>query len=183
MLTSSIPHVCSRTSERLFLAFCMAAFVTLAGTFQGSLVTVYSTLFYFPDINTLEQLADTRIPILTRYLDLSSILFPRSWVLKYYRFEAFKNDVFTNESSSGRSRLQDMVKIYSEKEEINVLIATHGRVAGLTRISAMDMDNKTSIFDNRGNNLLHVVKECVRTYGLCFMVPKASAFADSMNQV
>lgn len=76
-----------------------------------------------------------------------------------------------------------MVKIYSGEEEINVLIAKYGKVAGLTRMSSMDMDHKTNIYDNRGNNLLHIVSECVRTYGLSFMIPKSSAFADNMNQV
>lgn len=66
MLTASIPRISEATCERIFLAFSMAAFVTLAGTFQGTLVTVYSTLFFFPNTNTLKDLAETGMPILTR---------------------------------------------------------------------------------------------------------------------
>lgn len=53
----------TRGIERILLTACLLANLILMGTFQGSLTTSFSTVTYYKDINTLEELDATGLPI------------------------------------------------------------------------------------------------------------------------
>ncbi|GLV44094.1 Ionotropic receptor 100a [Carabus blaptoides fortunei] len=152
------------TSERIFMSACLMAFSTLVGTFQGSFVIMYSTKFFYPDVNTLEQLAQINMPIVTR-------------------FEGIKQDVFSDDSNPTVIKLKNMLMVYKQKQEINLGIVRYANMSGLIRKSSMDLENKTNFYDSQGSNLLYIIKECARTYNLAYMFPTASAFAPGINRI
>lgn len=52
-----------RNIERILLTACLLANLIITGTFQGSLTTAFSTITYYKDISTLEELDATGLPI------------------------------------------------------------------------------------------------------------------------
>lgn len=75
MITSSLFRLPTINSERMFLATCLTAFVTIVGAFQGSLVGVFSAQLFYKDINTLEELSWTQTQIKSGFLFLIGEVF------------------------------------------------------------------------------------------------------------
>lgn len=112
-------------SERVFLVFCMMAIVTFLGAFQGSLITIFSSPSRYPDIKTLDQLADKNYPI-------------------YTRFEGIKNDIFGDDSSNPTIRkLRNLVAINRGNLSADRMIVMYGNMAGVLRRSSVVLDNRT----------------------------------------
>lgn len=125
MIVNSFPRLPSIASERIFLVFTMMAFVTFLGAFQGSLMTILSKPSFYPDVTSLEQLAATDYPILTR-------------------FEAIKNDMFGDDPTNPITvKLRKMVKLNTDKLSAEALIARDGNCAGILRRSSAEIENKT----------------------------------------
>lgn len=125
MIATSFTRSPVITSEKVFLVFCMMSIVTFLGAFQGSLMTIFSTPSYYPDVKSLDQLAEKNFPI-------------------YTRFEAIKNDVFGDDSTNPTVvKLRKMVQINKQKVDTNSMIAKYGNCAGLSRRSSLHLDNST----------------------------------------
>lgn len=54
----------SHNVERILMTFCLMANLIIIGTFQGTLTTSFSTVTYYKDSNTLEEVDATGLPIL-----------------------------------------------------------------------------------------------------------------------
>ena len=65
MISGPSKDMPNRGSERLFLTACLLLNLVIAGTFQGSLYTSFSTVSYYKDISTLDMLDKTGLPIVT----------------------------------------------------------------------------------------------------------------------
>lgn len=53
-----------RNIERLLMTSCLLANLIITGTFQGSLTTAFSTVTYYKDINTLQEVDATGLKII-----------------------------------------------------------------------------------------------------------------------
>lgn len=125
MIATSYTREPTILSERLFLVFCMMAIVTFLGAFQGSLITIFSTPSHYPNVKTLDMLADKNYPI-------------------YTRFEGIKNDMFGDDSNNPTiKKLRNLVAINKSNTTTDKLIVKYGNVAGVLRRSSVDLDNKT----------------------------------------
>lgn len=56
-------HLPLRNVERIMMTSCLLANLIITGTFQGTLTTSFSTVTYYKDINTLQELDATGLPI------------------------------------------------------------------------------------------------------------------------
>lgn len=58
--SNQMPH---HNVERILLTFCLLANLNIIGIFQGSLTTAFSTVTYYKDINSLQEVDDSSLPI------------------------------------------------------------------------------------------------------------------------
>lgn len=165
MITSSLFRLPIITSERVFLAMCLMAFVTLVGAFQGSLIGVYSTPMFYKDVDTLEELSQTETQIKSEYM-------------------FFINDVFSDLSYPVIAKLKSMISFYNDNVSITHRVANQKNFATLVRKSEVQIDNHTTTyFDSKGMNLIHMVKECPRSYNLAYPFPVNSALLPVLNMI
>lgn len=165
MITSSLFRLPTITSERVFLATCLMAFVTLAGAFQGSLIGVYSTPMFYKDIETLEELSETPTKIKSSYM-------------------FFIDDVFSDMTYPVIARLKRMISFYDDPVSITFRVATQKNFATLVRQSEVEVDTSTTTYyDANGINLIHMVRECARSYSLAYPFPVNSPYAPCMNNI
>lgn len=75
ILVSSFTRTPKLLSERLFLSVCMLSMITFFGAFQGSLVTILTSPVFYPDIQTLKELSESKIKILTQFEDFKEETF------------------------------------------------------------------------------------------------------------
>lgn len=139
-------------SQKIFLAFCMYFCVIMSAIFQSSLVTSYSSASYYPDLNTMEDVLASNLPI-------SSTL-----------------DVFSYNSSSETIRRLRQKQISSKGKVSLEEAAYHRSVAALERKLDAEFYIGTKYYDNAGNPLLHVVKECTASYFVSMAVQRGSPF-------
>lgn len=165
MITSSLFRLPTITSERVFLAMCLMAFVTLVGAFQGSLIGVYSTPMYYTEVETLEDLSRTETKIKSEYM-------------------FFIDDVFSDVSYPVIAKLKSMISFYNDTVSITKRVAEQKNFATLVRKSEVQIDNSTTTFyDSHGVNLIHMVKECPRSYNLAYPFPINSAILPMLNMI
>lgn len=165
MITSSLFRLPTITSERVFLAMCLVAFVTLVGAFQGSLIGVYSTPMYYKEVETLEELSRTETKIKSEYM-------------------FFIDDVFSDVSYPVIAKLKSMISFYNDTVSITKRVAQQNNFATLVRKSEVQIDNSTTTFyDSHGVNLIHMVKECPRSYNLAYPFPINSAILPMLNMI
>ncbi|GLV43562.1 Ionotropic receptor 100a [Carabus blaptoides fortunei] len=165
MISSSLFRLPTITSERVFLAFCLMAIVTLVGAFQGSLTGIYSSPMFYKDIDTLEKLSETKTKIKSSY-------------------KLFIDDVFSDMTYPVIARLKRMISFYDDPVSITIRVATQKNFATLVRQSEVDIDTSTTTYyDANGINLIHMVKECARSYSLAYPFPVNSPYAPRMNNV
>lgn len=146
-------------SQKIFLAFLMSFCLIMSAIFQGSLVTSYSSELYYPDLNTLEDVAASNLPISTTL------------------------DVFSHNSSSETIRKLRQKQISLRGKSSLDEAAFHRTVAALERKLDAEFYIGTRFFDNAGNPLLHIVKECTASYFVSFAVPYGSPFLYEFNRL
>lgn len=149
MVSASVkfPHL---DSQRVFFASCMFFSIIITGTFQGSLVTSYTTTSYYRNINSLQQLDESGLRIGTASMGLA--------------------DVFVNDSSLGRSLKSKVVIINSNNTMHRA--AYQKDLAVLERKEDAKMRIKLEFTQQDGFELVHLVKECPRSYYLSYIVAR-----------
>lgn len=99
ILSSSLPQLPIKTSERLFLTACLLAFVTITGAFQGSLVSVFSATVTYKEINTLEDMSWSNKKIISAYPFLLE-------------------EIFYDETNPQMGRLKNMLQFWNGSEDV-----------------------------------------------------------------
>ena len=149
-----VPH----RAQFIFLSGCMIFSIVLLGIIQGFLYTSFATTSFEADINTLEGLDKSGLPI------ASSALF---------RFISDNTDIIKNLRRKSVPRPDD---IFEQIVNYRNIVSTDAR-------SLLDLVIKTRYMDHEGLPLLHIVNECFTTFMITNIVPKGSAFLTVFNSV
>ncbi|XP_033606062.1 uncharacterized protein LOC111875685 [Cryptotermes secundus] len=149
-------------SERIFVSSCLLVGVLIVTAIQVTLVTEISSPNYYPDINTLEQLEESGLPISTSYQNLV--------------------DIFNYSDSPIMTSLAKKVRLESNNYGIKERIAHKMDYAAVTTLSNAQhfLKRYTGPSDNP---LLHAVRETPRGYFLSYVVPKHSPYVRHLNYV
>lgn len=149
-------------SERIFVSSCLLVGVLIVTAIQVTLVTEISSPNYYPDINTLEQLAESGLPIATSYQNLA--------------------DIFNDSDSPIMTSLAKNVRLESNNYGIKERIAYKMDYAAITTLSNVQhfLRRYTGPSDNP---LLHAVQETPRGYFLSYVVPKHSPYVQQLNYI
>jgi hypothetical protein len=146
-----------RTGEFLFLATCMVFSIIILGVFQGSLFKNYTTTTYYADIDTLEEIDQSGLPV----------------AMPAWRFVKADSDLMR--------RLLN--KTIPKSEDSIDFVAYQRNIAMCEVKSYAQFFMKTRYVDNDGLPLLHIVDECLATFLLGTVMPKHSAFLTVFNNV
>ncbi|PSN55153.1 Ionotropic receptor [Blattella germanica] len=153
-LSLSVVRMPRSVSEKSLLISCLAFGMIISALFQSRLVTVISKEDFAPDINTLEELAESGLSVGTRSLNL------------------------LDESPL----LKNKLLLLSTEDSVIGNIAFRRNIAGMTRLSSAQI-HVLEYLNNDGSPQLHIVKECLRFYALAYVVEKGSPLLKRMNQI
>jgi hypothetical protein len=139
--------------ERILMAACLLANIIVVGTFQGFLSTAFSTTSSFKDINTLEELDQSGLPIGTASVGLL--------------------DIFGTESGNPLlDSLRAKMKLLVKKNFNDTARAR--KICAVDRKADISITIKTKFQTPEGQLLMHVVDECPRAYHLAYIMHKDS---------
>jgi hypothetical protein len=130
--------------------------IIILGVFQGSLFKNYTTTTYYADIDTLEEIDQSGLPV----------------AMPAWRFVKADSDLMR--------RLLN--KTIPKSEDSIDFVAYQRNIAMCEVKSYAQFFMKTRYVDNDGLPLLHIVDECLATFLLGTVMPKDSAFFDSFQQ-
>lgn len=146
-------------NERIFItSVCMFSMIFVS-IYQSSLATVFIKPIYYKDINSLEQLDESGIPIVVKYV-------------------GFLTDTFPENSSRKDQSLHDKMRLYNGTTAALALVNLT-EIATITRKVTVKLDN-TEYFEKKQ---LHLVPECPRKYNLAYVVRKHSPFLERFNSL
>jgi hypothetical protein len=149
-------------SQRIFASSCLLVGVLIVTAIQVTLVTEISSPNYYPDIDTLEELAESGLPIATSYQNLV--------------------DIFNDSDNPIMMRLAKNVRLESNNYGIKERIAYKMDYAAITTLSNVQHFLKKYVgpYDNA---LLHAVPETPRGYFLSYVAPKHSPYVRHINHM
>lgn len=156
ILVSAPLKICFKKQHRVFLFSCLIFNLVITNIFQGTLV-IYSTVSYFRDIDSLEDLDNSGLKILTTL------------------------NIFDYADSEGLNRLRRKI-LYSGGSNIN-RTAFKRDVSVIERKQDAKFLMNTVFLGHDGRPLLHITSFCPITYSVAFIVPKGSPFLDVFNRV
>lgn len=145
--------------HKLFLSACVLFVVIISSIFQGSLVTSFSTITFYPDMSTLEAVDKSGLPISTNL------------------------EILHTDNSS------EIIRSLGQKQIISAGIwslkrAAHKRdVVGLERKSDAKFYILQKFINDDGTPLLHIVPECVASYSVSFVVSKGLPFLHKFDYI
>ncbi|KAH0819030.1 hypothetical protein GEV33_003761 [Tenebrio molitor] len=157
ILLGTPTKVVPRTGQYLFLAACMVFSIIILGVFQGSLFKNYTTTTYYADIDTLEELDQSGLPV----------------AMTVWRFMKADSDLMRRLQNKTIRKYQNSIDS----------VAYQRNIAMCETKSYLQFLMKTKYVDNDGSPLLHVVDECLTTFLMGNLMPKGSAFLTVFNNV
>jgi hypothetical protein len=167
---SRVPIV---TSQRIFLGSCLVFGLVLTSAMQSMLVTAMTKPYYYPDINTLEELEASGLSIYTKSPSLIDTFGPAQ----------INSRVTTYDINPTMDRLSRRVKVAVSTINLWRVAYTERNVA----VVAREMDYRDgAVLDkyrsSEGSLLLHAVKECPRHYFLGYLMPRGSPYLPYINK-
>ncbi|KAJ3652666.1 hypothetical protein Zmor_018611 [Zophobas morio] len=158
-LLHGIPVKISPLTKQIpFLVSCMGFNIIIIGLVEGTLYRSLTTVSYYNDINTLEELDQSGLPIAPTFF------------------------TFTADTSKVMKNLKQR-KVRPTRESILDIVAYNRSIAKLERKRDIMWVLKTNFVDDEGEPLLHIVDECFTTFYISFIVPKNSIFLPTFNDV
>ncbi|PNF15817.1 hypothetical protein B7P43_G09893 [Cryptotermes secundus] len=160
------------SSQRIFLGTCLIFGLVLTSVMKGMLVTGMTKPYYYPDINTLEELYASDLTI---YTDSPSLMDTFGIPHLNRTFRMF--DI--NPTMDGLSR---RVQAVLSTVDFWGAIATERNAAAMARKSDYQFGvPQTKYQASDGSPLLHVVRECPRHYLLGYLMPRGSPYLSRVN--
>ncbi|KAG7203004.1 hypothetical protein KM043_010132 [Ampulex compressa] len=150
-------------AQRAFLCGTLFFGLIVTGLYQSCLVSSLSKPPHFPDLETLEDVANSNLSIVTKY-----------WNLKL--------NTFTEDTSLGM-RLSRKIEVVSSDKPTNHMVAYKKNVIALGRYSSVKLENLTAYYDKDGNDLLHIVEECPATYMISYVLRLYSPYRERINEL
>lgn len=152
------------SSQRIFLGSCLVFGVVLTTSMQGMLVTAMTKPYYYPDINTLEELDSSGLTI---YTNSPSII-----------------DTFgTSHINPTMDSLSRKVQTAVNTTDLWDVVAKERNCTAMVRKSDYQYGVPLSRYRaSDGSFLLHVVRECPRRYLLGYLMPTGSPYLPYINE-
>ncbi|XP_076166268.1 uncharacterized protein LOC143146143 [Ptiloglossa arizonensis] len=144
--------------ERLLLMCSLWLSLILNGVFTSQLASTFSKRLYYNDIDTLEELEESGLTILTNWRDII-------------------DDALTDSTSPLIKRLHMRME-YANDTEIDRRLFETKDAASLQQLTTLPFT-----YDEYQRQKLHVVKECPKVYILANIITKGSPFRDRINSI
>ncbi|XP_076656655.1 uncharacterized protein LOC143361274 [Halictus rubicundus] len=144
--------------ERLFVICSLWLGLILNGVFTSQLAASFSRLHYYDDIDTLEQLEESGLAILTSSRDIIE-------------------DALTDTTSPILKRLRDRM-MYANETEINRRLFRSKDAAYLYQLTILPFK-----YNEYQRRKLHIMKECPKDYILAHIIPEGSPFLGRVNNI
>lgn len=148
-------------SQRAFLFGTLFFGLIIVDLYQSYLVSDLSNPFHYPELNTLEDVANSNLTIVTKYYNLKEHTFAENTTLD--------------------KKLRSKTKIIISDKPINDLVAFGKKVIAIARYSSVKLDDLSKYYDADGNELLHQVEECPTTYLLSYVMSLHSPYRERVN--
>lgn len=161
-ISISIPiRLVTSSNHRIFFVACMIFNIIIIGTFQGTLVTSFSTTTHYPDIDTLEQFDQSGLYVLTATRGVQT--------------------VFGDDGSEFFRNLNGKVKIVPKLKNAFMKIAYERNMASLDRRADAVLKIQMNYTSEDNVELIHIVKECPRSYHFTYIMPRGSPYVHVFN--
>ncbi|XP_043505701.1 uncharacterized protein LOC122526386 [Polistes fuscatus] len=146
---------------RVFLCSSLLFGLVIAGLYNNWLMWTLSKPLRYPEINTIEDVADSNYTIVTKYLNL-------------------KEDTFIGDDPLDR-KLRNKISVLNSDKPTNYFVAFDRSFIALGRFTSIKLENNSVYYDDDGNKLIHVVEECPMTYTLSYVIKLNSPYTDRIN--
>ena len=149
-------------SERMFLAPCMFFSIVMTCIWQGSVFNRLKSPLHYRDIDTLEELDESGLPILTMEQELYDLF-----------------DLIDTPTTKRLSKRLTFTNLPDSVDLIQV-VADHRNFSLLLSLIEIETLLDTYPINTR---LLHCVQECPIIYFSSYMVPKGSPYLKDINTI
>jgi hypothetical protein len=149
--------VVPKFGQSFFLIACMVFNIIIIGVIQGSLFTNFSTTMFYADINTLQELDESELPI----------------AMGFWNFIKADSDLI---------RSLENKTVYKPHNSLDV-VAYQRNLSSCEGKLYTEFLLKMKYVDQDGLPLLHLLNECLSTFVLANIVPKGSAFLTVFDNV
>ncbi|XP_055389949.1 uncharacterized protein LOC129618941 [Condylostylus longicornis] len=147
-------------SGRIFLLSVSIVSVIFGAIFESSLATVYTKPLFYPDINTLQQLAKKGYKIL-------------------YKYESMKDDLFPKNVSATYDYLDSKMTLSNKNVSLVKSMVEKKNFASVNRWLGLQLQD-SNYFTRK---VLHVIPECPKLYMLSYVLQKNSPYAERINNL
>jgi hypothetical protein len=149
--------VVPKFGQSFFLIACMVFNIIIIEVIQGSLFTSFSTTMFYADINTLQELDESELPI----------------AMGFWNFIKADSDLI---------RSLENKTVYKPHNSLDV-VAYQRNLSSCEGKLYTEFLLKMKYVDQDGLPLLHLLNECLSTFVLANIVPKGSAFLTVFDNV
>ncbi|KAH0821647.1 hypothetical protein GEV33_001144 [Tenebrio molitor] len=157
VLAGTPTQIVPNNGQSFFLVSCMIFNIVILGVIQGSLFTNFTTTTHYADINTLQELDESELPI----------------AMSLWQFLQVDSDLIR--------RIQN--KSILQTDMTLDLVAYQRNLTTCDSKSYLEFQMRTKYIDNDGLPLLHIVNECLTTCLVANIVPKGSVLLSVFNNV
>ncbi|GFG31020.1 hypothetical protein Cfor_05045 [Coptotermes formosanus] len=149
-------------SERIFVASCMFSSIVITSAWQGALFDRLKNPIYYKDIDTLEELDESGLPIFT----MEEILY----------------DIFDRIDTPTTRQLSKRFRVTNFPHSFDLIqqLADHRNFALL--LSLIEIETLLDTYPIN-THLLHCVQECPMIYFSSYMVPRGSSYLKDINTI
>jgi len=149
-------------SERMFLASCMFFSIVMTCIWQGAVFNLLKSPLHYKDIDTLEELDESGLPIFT--------------------MEQALYDLFDLIDTPTTQRLSKRLTLTNFPDSVDLIeqVADHRNFSLL--LSLIEIETLLDTYPIN-TSLLHCVQECPIIYFSSYMVPKGSPYLKDINTI
>ncbi|XP_063924686.1 uncharacterized protein LOC135138639 [Zophobas morio] len=144
-------------AQGFFLFWCMAFSVIILTLVQASFFNFFTHPLFYQEIDTLEELDQSNLPIATNF----------------YQFDSDGSELMANLKKKRIRYLSNFMSV----------VAYNRNLALLERKRDVDSIIKTQYLSPDGTPLLHVVNECFTSYFISYIVPRGSALLNIFDVI
>ncbi|XP_012225790.1 uncharacterized protein [Linepithema humile] len=150
------------TAQRVLLFGTLFFGLIIINLYQSILVSTLSDPPHYPELDTLEDVANSNFTIITKYRNL--------------REHTFKGN------STLDNKLHSKCEVIVSKRPTNDMVAFGPeKVIAISRYASFMLDNMSSYYDADGNDLLHIIDECPTTYLLSYVMRLYSPYRERID--
>lgn len=152
------------TAQRVLLFGTLFFGLIIINLYQSLLVSNLTDPPHYPELKTLEDVANSNFTIVTKYRNLMEHTF-------------MGNSTLDN-------RLNSKTEVIVSKRPTNDMVAFGPKkVIAITRHASFMLENMTNYYDGDGNDLLHIIEECPTTYLLAYVMRLYSPYRERIDEL